>query len=121
MWLDAKERRYVEESGVMNVFFIFRGHVVTPALSGTILPGITRDSVMTLLRNMGYRVMEERISIDDVFRGMSAGSFWNASERERRPLYLTCGAFGTRIELSNFRLSKSAKLDLWYGKSCSRS
>jgi branched-chain amino acid aminotransferase len=39
MWLDAKERRYVEESGVMNVFFVFRDHVVTPALSGTILPG----------------------------------------------------------------------------------
>ena len=73
MWLDAKERRYVEECGVMNVFFIFRERVVTPPLTGTILPGVTRDSVITVLRDMGYRVTEERISIDDVFSSYERG------------------------------------------------
>jgi branched-chain amino acid aminotransferase len=68
MWLDAVEHRYVEECGVMNAFFVVGKEVLTPALSGTILPGVTRDSVITLLRDMGYSVKEERISIDDVFR-----------------------------------------------------
>ena len=68
MWLDAVEHRYVEECGVMNVFFVIGDEVVTPSLSGTILPGVTRDSVITLLHDMGYSVKEERISIDDVFR-----------------------------------------------------
>lgn len=74
MWLDAQERRYVEECGVMNVFFVLDGEeVVTPSLSGTILPGITRDSVITLLRDLGYRVKEDRISMDDLLRSYERG------------------------------------------------
>jgi len=73
MWLDAEERRYVEECGVMNVFFVLGEEVVTPSLSGTILPGITRDSVITLLRDMGYRVREERIAIDEVLKSHQRG------------------------------------------------
>jgi branched-chain amino acid aminotransferase len=73
MWLDAQERRYVEESGVMNVFFVTGEEVVTPLLSGTILPGITRDSVITLLRDVGYRVTEKRIAIDEVLRSHQSG------------------------------------------------
>jgi branched-chain amino acid aminotransferase len=73
LWLDAQERRYVEECGVMNVFFVLGNEVVTPSLSGTILRGITRDSVITLLRDMGYRVREDRISIDDLLRSHQNG------------------------------------------------
>lgn len=73
MWLDALERRYVEECGVMNVFFVLGEDVVTPSLSGTILPGITRDSVIILLRDMGYRVTEERISVDELLRSHERG------------------------------------------------
>ena len=58
MWLDGKERRFVEESGVMNIMFVINGVAITPALSGTILPGVTRDSVLTLLREMQVRVEE---------------------------------------------------------------
>src|SRR5215472_2799264 len=68
VWLDAQERRCVEECGVMNIFFVIGDEVVTPALSGTILPGTTRDSVITLLRDLGYRVKEESIAIDEVFK-----------------------------------------------------
>ena len=73
MWLDGIEHRYVEECGVMNIFFVLGNHVVTPELGGTILPGITRDSVITLLRDMGYQVKEDRIAIDDLFRSYDKG------------------------------------------------
>ncbi|MGB7599997.1 MAG: branched-chain amino acid aminotransferase [Candidatus Sulfotelmatobacter sp.] len=73
IWLDAQERRYVEECGVMNVFFVLGEDVVTPPLSGTILPGITRDSVIILLRDLGYRVKEDRISIEELQRSYDRG------------------------------------------------
>ncbi len=67
LWLDGQDRRYVEECGVMNVFFVLDdNHVITPELSGTILPGITRDSVIALLRDSGVTVEERRIAIDEV-------------------------------------------------------
>ena len=59
--------------GVMNVFFVLGEDVVTPLLSGTILPGITRDSVITLLRDLGYHVKEDRISMDDLLRSYDRG------------------------------------------------
>jgi branched-chain amino acid aminotransferase len=73
MWLDAIERRYVEECGVMNVFFMIGDEVLTPPLTGTILPGVTRDSVLTLLRDMRYQVKEERLAIDDLLRKYDQG------------------------------------------------
>jgi branched-chain amino acid aminotransferase len=66
MWLDAREHRYVEECGALNLFFVVGDRVLTPALSGTFLPGITRDSTMQLLRDSGHTVEERRIAIDDV-------------------------------------------------------
>ncbi|MDD4146717.1 MAG: branched-chain amino acid aminotransferase [Clostridia bacterium] len=70
LWLDAKEHRYVEEVGAMNVFFVFGEKLVTPMLTGSILPGITRDSVLRLAREMDYEVEERRISIDEVLEGI---------------------------------------------------
>lgn len=65
VFLDAVERRFVEELGGMNVFFGFRdGSLQTPPLTGTILPGITRDSLITLARDMGLTVREEPYAID---------------------------------------------------------
>lgn len=74
MWLDARERRYVEECGVMNVFFVIGDEVVTPPLEGTILPGVTRASAITLLRDMGHTVRERRIAIDEVIDAHAAGT-----------------------------------------------
>src|SRR5436190_236581 len=74
LWLDGIERRYVEEAGLMNVAFVIDGTVVTAPLSGTILPGITRDSVLTLLRDLNLPVEERRISIDEVFEAAAKGS-----------------------------------------------
>lgn len=66
VFLDAVERRWVDELGGMNVFFVYDdGSLVTPPLGGTILPGITRDSVMTLARDQGHEVIERPYSIDE--------------------------------------------------------
>jgi branched-chain amino acid aminotransferase len=66
VFLDAVERRYVDELGGMNVFFVYDdGSLVTPPLTGTILPGITRESVITLARDAGYEVVERPVSIDE--------------------------------------------------------
>ena len=73
LWLDGIERRYVEEAGLMNIMFVIDGTVVTPPLGGTILPGITRDSVLTLLRDLKIPVEERRIAIDEVFAAHAAG------------------------------------------------
>ena len=70
LWLDAKEHKYVEEVGAMNVFFVFGEKIVTPMLTGSILPGITRDSVIRLAKEMGLDVEERRISIDEVLDGI---------------------------------------------------
>ena len=73
LWLDGVERRYVEEVGSMNVFFVIDGEVVTPELSGAILPGITRKSTMELCRKWGMTVTERKVSADEVFEAFDNG------------------------------------------------
>ena len=74
LWLDGKERKYVEEIGTSNAFFVIDGEVFTAPLGGSILPGITRDSVITLLRDKGITVREERFTIDDVYAAADNGT-----------------------------------------------
>ncbi len=78
MWLDGKERRFIEESGVMNIMFNINGTAITPALSGTILPGVTRDSVLTLIREMGTKLEERPISVDEVVAAHAANTLQEA-------------------------------------------
>ncbi|RCX09295.1 branched chain amino acid aminotransferase [Anaerobacterium chartisolvens] len=73
LWLDGVEKKYVEEVGSMNVFFKINGEVITPSLEGSILPGITRDSTIHLLKSMGIKVTERRIAIQEVFDAHKAG------------------------------------------------
>jgi branched-chain amino acid aminotransferase len=74
LWLDAIEGRYVEEVGAMNICFVYEGaRIVTPELSGSILEGITRDSVLKLAPQLGYEVSEERVDIQDILAGISSG------------------------------------------------
>jgi branched-chain amino acid aminotransferase len=74
LWLDAKENSYIEEVGTMNIFFKIAGKLITPSLeSGSILPGITRDSVITLAKDMGVSVEERRLSIEEVFDAYDRG------------------------------------------------
>lgn len=74
LWLDAKEHKYVEEVGTMNIFFKIDGKLITPKLGGTVLPGITRRSVIALAKEWDVDVEERRISIDEVFEAHDNGS-----------------------------------------------
>lgn len=74
LWLDGVERRYIEEVGAMNVFFVIGDEVVTPALQGSILPGITRKSSIELMKSWGLKVVERRLSIDEVEEAAKSGA-----------------------------------------------
>ncbi|MEK6790434.1 MAG: branched-chain amino acid aminotransferase [Deltaproteobacteria bacterium] len=78
LWLDAVERRYVEEVGTMNIFFVIGDELVTPSLDGSVLAGVTRDSVIQLARHWGMKVVERRISIDELIAASSAGTLKEA-------------------------------------------
>ncbi len=74
LWLDAFEHKYIEEVGTMNIFFVIDGVLVTPELSGSILPGITRDSIIRLAKHWNMPVEERRISIDEVMQAGKDGT-----------------------------------------------
>lgn len=74
LWLDAVERRYIEEVGAMNICFVYDGkRIVTPSLTGSILPGVTRRSVIELGRHLGYEVAEEMIAVDEMLADVRSG------------------------------------------------
>ena len=105
VFLDAAERKWVEELGGMNVFFVFDdGSIATPPLTGTILPGVTRDSILTLARAEGRAVREERYSIDQ----------WRADAASGR--LRECFACGTAAVVSPIGKIKSTKGDFVIGE-----
>ncbi|MBE6886752.1 MAG: branched-chain amino acid aminotransferase [Oscillospiraceae bacterium] len=73
LWLDGVEKKYIEEVGTMNVFFVIGDEIVTPALGGSILPGITRKSSIELLKSWGLKVSERRLSIEEVAEAYQNG------------------------------------------------
>ena len=78
LWLDGVERKYIEEVGAMNVMFLINGTVVTPKLTGSILPGITRKSIIELLKDEGRKVEERLLSVDELAAAMADGSLEEA-------------------------------------------
>ncbi|MCK9172650.1 MAG: branched-chain amino acid aminotransferase [Desulfuromonas sp.] len=78
LWLDGVQRKYIEEVGSMNICFVYDGKVVTSPLTGSILDGITRRSVLALVRDMGYVVEERALSIDEVLNGAENGRLQEA-------------------------------------------
>ena len=78
LWLDGVERKYVEEVGAMNVMFKINGEIITPALTGSILPGITRKSCIEVLAKMGYKVSERLLSVDELVSAMENGTLEEA-------------------------------------------
>jgi branched-chain amino acid aminotransferase len=77
VWIDANERKYIEEMGGMNLFFVYgkgsQAKIVTPKLTGTLLPGVTRDSLLTLAADLGYQVEEVKITVDQWREGCASG------------------------------------------------
>ena len=74
LWLDGVHRRYIDEVGTMNIMVKIGDEVITPPLTGTVLPGVTRDSVLTLLRDWGLRASERQVGIDEVMAAHRAGT-----------------------------------------------
>ncbi|MCC9168746.1 branched-chain amino acid aminotransferase [Pontibacter harenae] len=78
IWTDAKEHKYIEESGTMNVMFVIDDVLVTPSLSTSILHGVTRDSVLQVAKDLGYKVEERRVSVDEIVEAHKAGTLQEA-------------------------------------------
>ena len=78
LWLDGVERKYIEEVGSMNVMFKIDGEVITPALTGSVLPGITRKSIIEILKEKGYKVSERLISVDELASAAESGKLEEA-------------------------------------------
>lgn len=78
LWTDAKENRFIEESGMMNAMFVINDELVTPPVSDSILDGITRDSLLTIARHMGYQVVERRISVDELEQAFASHTITEA-------------------------------------------
>lgn len=74
LWLDGVHRKYIEEVGAMNIFFKINGVVITPELNGSILPGVTRDSVVSLCGEWGVPVEERKVSVDEVIEAAKSGA-----------------------------------------------
>ena len=74
LWLDGVEQKYLEEVGSMNIFFVIDDEIITPELNGSILPGITRMSVIELAKHWNEKVSERKISIDELIRAHASGS-----------------------------------------------
>jgi branched-chain amino acid aminotransferase len=94
LWLDGVERRYVEEVGAMNIAFAYGKHIVTPALSGTILHGVTRNSVLRLAPDLGYTVEEARLDINDILRDLESGKITEAFGMGTAAVIAPVGRFG---------------------------
>ncbi|MBQ8406467.1 MAG: aminotransferase class IV, partial [Clostridia bacterium] len=78
LWLDGVERKYIEEVGAMNVMFKIDGEIVTPMLTGSILPGITRKSCIEVLKKQGYKVSERLLSVDELISALESGKLEEA-------------------------------------------
>jgi branched-chain amino acid aminotransferase len=103
LWLDGIERKYIEEVGTMNVFFLINGEVVTPELTGSILPGITRDSVISLLKHWGITVTQRRISAAEIIAASENGSLQEAFGSGTAAVISPIGSLsrgGTTVEIA---------------------
>ncbi len=78
LWLDARENKYVEEVGTSNIFFVIGDELITPPLGGTILPGVTRDSVIKLASHLGVKVTERRLAMAEVIDSLEKGTLKEA-------------------------------------------
>ncbi|MFN2222194.1 MAG: branched-chain amino acid aminotransferase [Candidatus Promineifilaceae bacterium] len=99
LWLDAINGRYVEEVGAMNICFVYEGdHIVTPPLTGSILPGITRDSVITLGRDLGYKVSETLVDVHEMLTDIQSGKITEVFGCGTAAVIAPVGKFGFRDE-----------------------
>ncbi|MDR2514192.1 MAG: branched-chain amino acid aminotransferase [Christensenellaceae bacterium] len=112
LWLDAVERKYIEEVGAMNIFFVIGGKLVTPPLRGSILAGITRNSVIQLAKAKGLEVEERPISIDEVFEAAQSGAMSEAFGSGTAAVISPVGHFswkGEEVAVNGGKMGKIAQ------------
>lgn len=106
LWLDGVHRKYVEEVGSMNAMFLIGDKVITAPIEGTVLPGITRDSVLTLLKDWGYSVEERHLSIDELMEAGKNGQLKEAWGTGTAAVVSPIGELfykGDSVEINNFQ------------------
>lgn len=106
LWLDGVYRRYVEEVGTMNVMFLINDTVVTAALEGSVLPGVTRDSIIHILKDLGYKVEERELSIDELMEAGRTGQLKEAWGTGTAAVISPIGELcykGEKITINNFK------------------
>lgn len=126
LWLDAIEGRYIEEVGAMNICFVYDGNrIVTPALNGSILPGVTRDSVLTLGRDLGYQTSEETMDVQQMLADVESGKITEAFGCGTAAVIAPIGKFGFQDKeyaVNNFQVGPVSKrlfqelTDIQYGR-----
>ncbi len=125
LWLDAKERKYAEEVGAMNIFFVIDGVVKTPALVGSILPGITRDSVIKILKAENIPIEETRISTDEIESSIKKGTLTEIFGSGTAAVISPVGVLGMHGKdniINNFEMGKITEFlyDKLTGIQCGR-
>ena len=130
LWLDAKERKYIEEMSGMNVFVVVNNELITPKISDTILDGITRKSIITLARDLGYTVHEKDIDINNLLEEMKAGNcteafacgtaaiitpinYFGESDGERIPLHYPEGKVSMQLRESRLVIQEGRTQDIY--------
>jgi branched-chain amino acid aminotransferase len=98
LWLDGREKKYIEEVGSMNMFFVYDDVVVTAPLTGSILKGVTRDSVLKLADTMGFRIEERQIAIDELVADIRAGKVKEAFGSGTAAVVTPVGVLGYKNE-----------------------
>ena len=125
LWLDAKEHRYIEEVGTMNIHFVIDDKLVTPNLTGSILPGVTRRSVIHLAKEWGIEVEERLISIDEVMESHANGTLQEVFGSRTAAVISPVGTIehdGTQITISDGKVGPMASrlfkaiTDIQYGR-----
>ncbi len=125
LWLDAREQKYLEEVGAMNIFLVFDNKLVTPNLNGSILPGITRSSVITLAKSLGYEVEERPISITETLEGIASGHLTEIFGTGTAAVISPVGSLfyqGRNYQINNNQVGRITQalyqklVDLQYGK-----
>jgi len=112
LWLDGTERKYVEEAGGMNFMYMINGEFWTAPLEGTVLPGVTRDSIIHILKDWGYTVREERMSIDDLMAAGHAGSLQEAFACGTAAVISPVGMLnyrGDEITINEFKIGETTQ------------
>ena len=112
LWLDANEHKYVQEVGTMNIFFKVDGKFITPSTDGSILKGITRDSVITLLKDKGFEVTERPITIDEIIRYSKEGKLEEAFGTGTAVAIAMVEAIGYKDEVITLPESNPVSIDM---------